>query len=82
MTVTARVRPALVVDVVAGALVDDEELEELDVVSGAVATPDGEGPEHPTSVRTAAATPTVATEVRRRIPPSSLPAVSVTDVSS
>ncbi|HEU4998291.1 MAG TPA: hypothetical protein VFT68_05045 [Lapillicoccus sp.] len=74
---TARARPALVVDVVAGALDVDEELEEveglgaLDVVTGVVAAGVGAPLEHPTSVKTVAATPTVATEVRRRIPPSS-----------
>jgi len=73
VTVTARVRPELVVEVVAGA-VEDDELEELDdVVAGVVAAGAGVPLEHPASVRTVAATPTVATEVRRRIPPSSLP---------
>jgi hypothetical protein len=81
VTVTARVSPALVVEVEVGALEVgalevDEELAELDELEddGVVAAGVGVPPEHPASVRTAAATPTVATEARRRIPLSSLPA--------
>jgi hypothetical protein len=80
VTVTANVRPAAVVVAVVvlepavGDVVDDAaEKLGLDVAGGVVAEGVGVSAEHPASVRTVAATPTVATEARRRIRPSSLP---------
>jgi hypothetical protein len=66
----------VVVDEVAGVLVVDDsldELEELELVAGVLIAGAGVPLEHPASVRTIAAAPTVAAELRRRIPPSSLP---------